>query len=74
MKTGTSWVTGAVLLFAAGMNTGCATACDDAVSLCEQCDPPEVNCDNTYNNASEAFCEEAIETYQASDDQGGCTN
>lgn len=74
MKTGTSWVAGALLLFAALMNTGCASACSEAVSLCEQCDSPTVNCDNTFNNASEAFCEEAVETYKVSEEEGGCTN
>jgi len=74
MKTERPWFAGAVLLFAALMNTGCASACSEAVSLCEQCDPPTVNCDNTFNNATEEFCEEAVATYQISKDEGGCTN
>ena len=45
---------------------GCADACSEAESLCEDCSVEGEDCAAAFANASNEFCEDAVKTYEAS--------
>jgi len=57
---------GMILLFLALMVVpGCGTRCDEAISLCESCDPYPETCSSRLADNSDENCEELISTYEA---------
>jgi len=54
------------LLVAATLSSGCGSACDDAQQLCEDCELDPQDCEPLYAEASAEFCEDAVDTYEAS--------
>lgn len=47
---------------------GCGDECDEAVSLCEECDVRPDGCETLFKDKSTEFCREAVSDYEA-----GCT-
>jgi hypothetical protein len=48
---------------------GCASACDEALDLCRDCDVAVSTCVQRFRDAPEDVCERAVDEYIAS----GCT-
>ncbi|MCA9625464.1 MAG: hypothetical protein KC731_40865 [Myxococcales bacterium] len=61
---------GAALVLVSLLGAGCGDACDDAKSLCEQCEPDGTDCESPFANASQATCEEQVASYEASCPEG----
>jgi hypothetical protein len=45
---------------------GCAPACDEAASLCKECELVTDDCDSRFDQASVDYCEGAVEVYEQS--------
>jgi len=46
--------------------SGCGDACSEAESLCEDCEVEGADCQAAFADASQEYCQKAVDAYEAS--------